>query len=302
MMTLPARRGHMWSMENIRGLLESSGGMKVRSSTQLSARCPVHPDVNASLSVTWTDDGAGGKILLKCHGCSASAQDIVDALGISTSDLFDTPLPPGSSTAVLAGRSARQRTAGRRRGKLGALPPKPIATKSAARELDHEWVHVTAYPYVNEEGKLVQEVIREECTSCELGRHKQFRQVFISPLGRRVKQKPPHEFRAVLYRLPQILEAIDTGQTVWLLEGEKDVDTAEQLGLVATTNAQGGRSFPPECAEIFHGGVTVRIVLDRDDAGWNRGGIDLAPCSGGEWGGRTYNCCYRRRLSQERFL
>lgn len=277
MMTLPARRGHMWSMDNIRGLLESSGGMKVRSSTQLSARCPVHPDDNASLSVTWTDDGAGGKILLKCHGCAASAQDIVDALGIATSDLFDTPLPPGSSTSVLAGRSARQRTAGRRRGKLGALP-KPIATKSAARELDHDWMHVAAYPYVDAEGKLVQEVIREECTSCELGRHKQFRQVFISPLGRRVKQKP-REFRSVLYRLPQILEAIAAGQAIWLLEGEKDVDTAEQLGLVATTNAQGGRSFPPECAEIFHE-VTVRIVLDRDDAGWNRG-IDLASLLGG---------------------
>ena len=205
MTTSPAHRGHMWSMENIRGLLESSGGMKVRSSTQLSARCPVHDDGNASLSVTWTNDGAGGKVLLKCHGCGASAQDIVDALGISTADLFDEPLPPRSSANPLAGRSAQQRTSGRRRGKLGALP-KSIVTKAAGPEIEHEWVPVATYPYVDAEGSLVQEVVREECSSCELGRHKQFRQVFVSALGRRVKQKP-RDFESVLYRTPQLLAA-----------------------------------------------------------------------------------------------
>nr|WP_256938414.1 telomere-binding protein [Rhodococcus qingshengii] len=276
-MTSPAHRGHMWSMENIRGLLESSGGMKVRSSTQLSARCPVHDDGNASLSVTWTNDGAGGKVLLKCHGCGASAQDIVDALGISTADLFDEPLPPRSSANPLAGRSTQQRTAGRRRGKLGALP-KSIVTKAAGPEIEHEWVPVATYPYVDAEGSLVQEVVREECDSCELGRHKQFRQVFVSALGRRVKQKP-RDFQSVLYRTPQLLDAISAGTPVWLVEGEKDVETAEQVGLVATTNAQGGRSFPAECAAVFEN-ATVRVVLDRDDAGWDRG-IDLASLLGG---------------------
>ncbi|MCZ4570233.1 MULTISPECIES: telomere-binding protein [Rhodococcus] len=277
MMTSPAHRGHMWSMENIRGLLESAGGMKVRSSTQLSARCPVHDDGNASLSVTWTDDGAGGKVLLKCHGCGASAQDIADALGMSTGDLFDEPLPPRSSATPLTGRSTQQRTAGRRRGKLGALP-KTLLTKAASPEIEHAWVPVATYPYVDAEGSLVQEVVREECTNCELGRHKQFRQVFVSASGRRVKQKP-RDFQSVLYRTPQLLAAISAGTPVWLVEGEKDVETAEQIGLVATTNAQGGRSFPAECAAVFEN-ATVRVVLDRDDAGWDRG-IDLASMLGG---------------------
>jgi hypothetical protein len=48
------------------------------------ARCPAHEDRTPSLSIREGDDG---RVLLKCHaGCSVEA--IVDALGISISDLF----------------------------------------------------------------------------------------------------------------------------------------------------------------------------------------------------------------------
>lgn len=51
---------------------------------QYTARCPAHDDHRNSLSVSV---GSGGKILVKCHaGCSVD--DIVDAMGVTTRDLF----------------------------------------------------------------------------------------------------------------------------------------------------------------------------------------------------------------------
>lgn len=234
------------------------------------AQCPVHAEKTGSLSVTWSDDANGGKVLLYCHGCQASTQELAEAMGLSLGDLFDEPLPPKYEPTRQQGRSYRQRQSGQRRGKLGKLP-KPIVPphrdEDTADEHEHHWKQTNTYPYFDAQGLQVEEVIREECEAGER-RHKQFRQVFLVD-GRRRKTKP-EGFTPVLYRHPQLLEAIANGEPVYLLEGEKDVETAEAMGLVATTNAQGGRSFPPELAEVFTD-ADVRVVLDRDDAGWDRG-------------------------------
>jgi putative DNA primase/helicase len=42
-----------------------------------------------------------------------------------------------------------------------------------------------------------------------------------------------------LYRLPEIIEAIRNGQTVAIVEGEKDVDNLWRIGIAATCNAHG---------------------------------------------------------------
>lgn len=53
---------------------------------QYSAKCPAHEDKHASLSISQSNDG---KILLNCHaGCTA--ENIMSALGLSLSDLFQT--------------------------------------------------------------------------------------------------------------------------------------------------------------------------------------------------------------------
>lgn len=54
---------------------------------QFKASCPAHDDSNPSLSIKQIDD----RILLKCWaGCSAV--DVVHAIGLELSDLFDEPL------------------------------------------------------------------------------------------------------------------------------------------------------------------------------------------------------------------
>ena len=277
-MTSPTpNRGHMWSMDNIRPRLEQLGGFKATSSTQFQARCPVHDDRHASLSVTWTPGhhSSGGMVLLRCHGCSATAAEIAERLDLGLSDLFDEPLPSRDPSAPRVGRSPQQRAAGKRRGRLGRLPAR-IAGPVPEPEVEHSWSEVARYRYTDADGVLVQEVIREECTSCGV-KHKRFRQLFVGPNRTYVKRKPA-VFTPVLFAMPQLQAALSAGQPVWLLEGEKDVETATRLGLCATTNAQGGLNFPPQLADLFTG-AAVRVVLDRDAAGYDRG-IELASLLG----------------------
>lgn len=266
---LRSPHGPRSSLDRVRDALVGRG-LQVRSPrpTHLMANCPVHEDRTPSLSVRWTQGDRGGMVLLNCHGCGSHAVDIVASLGLTMADLFDEPLPPRQPFQSRVGRTPQQRRSGQRRGKLGRLP-QPIAapSRSPTPDVDHAWVEVETYPYVDACGALVQEVVREGCTSCDVS-HKQFRQVFVVN-GIRRKRKPVG-FTPVLYRLPQILAAVDAGRPVWLLEGEKDVATAEGLGLVATTNTQGGRAFSAELAQLFRG-ADVRVVLDRDEAGWDRG-------------------------------
>lgn len=216
-------------------------------------------------------------VLLHCHGCGARATELVESLGLTMVDLFDDPLPPRPLVEGRnrVGRSSTQRQAGKRRGRLGKLPApivRPLVEK--APEIQHGWEKAETYPYVDESGNLTQEVIRELCRSCAHP-HKRFTQVFVDAAGQRRKRKPA-DFHPVLYRTPEILAQIQAGGEVWLLEGEKDVATAEGLGLVATTNTQGGAAFPVDLAPFFAGAI-VNVVLDRDDTGWARG-VAVSKC------------------------
>lgn len=210
--------GRMSSFDRVRAAAERNGGVNERGSTQLMARCPIHGDRNASMSVTWVDGHRGGMVLLHCHGCEAPVSEIADGLGLSMTDLFDEPLF-GRDALTRVGRSPHRRGAGRRRPKGGRLPAR-IAFPEVKPDAQHRWDQVKVYPYVSADRDLVQEVIREECTSCEAGRHKQFRQVFVDAAGTRLKRKP-EGFEPVLYRLPELLSAISSHSPVWLLEGKR---------------------------------------------------------------------------------
>lgn len=276
-MTEPTRQpgggGAHSSFDRVVNAIEARG-LTTASHRQhsLMAGCPVHDERTPSLHITWRGGPRGGGVLLYCHGCQAQAEQIAEAIGLTMSDLFDEPLPERDRSLYRVGKSPSRRRAGERRGKLGRLPSLlPRSPATPAPEVEHHWAEIERYPYVDHENRLVQEVIREECTA-EGERHKQFRQLFVTREGRRVKRKP-EEFYPVLYRAPQVVAAVKAGREVWLLEGEKDVHTAERLGLVATTNTQGGKSFPADLVEEFTNARVV-VVLDRDSTGWARG-VDL---------------------------
>jgi len=72
----------------------------------------------------------------------------------------------------------------------------------------------------------------------------------------------------VPYRLPQLIEAIADGQTVFVVEGEKDVHALERAGYTATTNPGGAGKWRTDYNHWFTG-ADVIVVADRDTPGRN---------------------------------
>lgn len=70
----------------------------------------------------------------------------------------------------------------------------------------------------------------------------------------------------VLYRLPEVIDAVRRGETVYICEGEKDVEALRAVGRTATCNPMGAGKWKPEYAQWFTG-ANVIIVSDRDEPG-----------------------------------
>lgn len=267
----PDARGPRASFDRVVQRLDAMGLIRGKwRGNDLMARCPVHDEKTPSLHVTWQDSLRGGRTMVWCHGCTAPATDIADALGLSVADLFDEPLPERDRSPLRGSKSTDRRRSGQRRGKLGALPARLSSTSSDGDdEPVHTWAETDRYQYQARDGQVVEEVIRRECGSCG-DRHKSFIQSYLSPTGSWVNRKPAG-FIPVLYRAPQVAQAVRDGVVVYVPEGEKDVHTAEGLGLVATTNAQGANTRWTEDQIDALAGAAVVVVMDRDAPGYTRG-------------------------------
>ena len=68
--------------------------------------------------------------------------------------------------------------------------------------------------------------------------------------------------RRVVYQLPEVL----AGETVFIVEGEKDVDKLTSIGLTATTNPGGAGKWKAEYSGTLKGKQVV-ILPDNDDPG-----------------------------------
>lgn len=111
------------------------------------------------------------------------------------------------------------------------------------------------YDYRNADGELAFQVVRMQ--------PKDFRQ-------RRPKPGGGWEWKAkgnpiIPYRLPELLAA-DPSQTVFICEGEKDVDNLAKLGIIATCNPGGAGKWRKAHAKHLQGRDVV-ILADNDDAG-----------------------------------
>lgn len=68
----------------------------------------------------------------------------------------------------------------------------------------------------------------------------------------------------VPYRLPELIEAIGDERTIFVVEGERDVDNLiDKLGVPATCNAGGAGKWPDEITAFFRGADVV-ILPDND--------------------------------------
>ena len=118
---------------------------------------------------------------------------------------------------------------------------------------------VAIYDYVDEHGQLLFQVVRSA--------GKQFRQRVPDPSSRSGWRWKLGSVRRVLYRLPEVVAAVAAGETVYVCEGEKDVDSLTRLGVTATCNPGGAGKWRDEYSESL-GGASVVVVADRDEAGY----------------------------------
>ena len=153
-----------------------------------------------------------GRVLLKCFA-GCETSAIVAAMGLEMSDLFTEPKANGNG---------------------------------------HGGEMIARYPYQDESGKLLFEVVRYE--------PKDFRQ--RRPDGKGGWTWSLNGVRRVPYNLPEAIKAED----VLILEGEKDVETARKLGIIATCNPGGAGKWRPEYSEILRG-KRVTVICDSDAPG-----------------------------------
>lgn len=191
-----------------------------RSGKEWTASCPVHEaDGNGhrpSLSVAEGDDG---RALVVCRaGCKTA--DVVSGLGLTLADLF----PPTTSPS----RSKRQ------------TPGQIVAT----------------YPYCDESGSVLFEVVRYE--------PKGFRQRRPDGSGGWVWNL--NGVRRVLYHLPELLAA-DPAAWCFVVGGEKDVDALVALGLIATCNPGGEGNWRRLTDDSALHGRRVCLIADKDKTG-----------------------------------
>jgi hypothetical protein len=122
---------------------------------------------------------------------------------------------------------------------------------------------VAEYNYRDETGKLLFQTVRFE--------PKNFSQ-------RRPDPSDPSKWiwnlkgvTRVLYRLPELKAEIARRDTIYLPEGEKDVESLVKYGFAATCNPLGakknGSSWRPEYTETFRGVARVVVIADRDETG-----------------------------------
>ncbi len=251
---------------DLHNFLSRLQGVQDKGNGQYMARCPCHNDKRQSLSVRMGDE----KIVMHClAGCEYD--DILRALGV---DWRDTMRPE-----ALAGRETGNKSS-KTPSKDAAAKPKPPKTQQQKEKktadltqlrVGGEYVHkVTGedgkadlkrerithqYEYVDHDGKPLIRVFRTAEKSFPVI-HRDGADWFWGDGGH----------TNILYRLPQVERGVEQGLPIYLVEGEKDVDTLCALGFVATTNKGGAGKWSDELTKIFDG-AAVYIVPDVDEPG-----------------------------------
>ena len=130
------------------------------------------------------------------------------------------------------------------------------------RREESEWTPrgpaIAVYDYVDEGSNLLFQVCRTA--------DKHFTQRRPDPSKKSGWAWKLGEVRRVPYRLPKLLEALDNGSPIFIVEGEKDVQTLERYGVVATCCPGGAGKWKAEYDGFFVE-ADVTIVADRDAPG-----------------------------------
>ena len=205
------------------------------SGSQYTAKCPAHDDRHASLSIGAGDDG---RILMKCHaGCSA--QSVLAAMGLTERDLFPANCGAKAAKGAKAYHNADAHDGAKvAKGAKAADAPPVVAT----------------YNYYGANGELLAQKLRREDKSFFWRRPDGNGGWVYNRQG-----VTPTLYTAGARELPE---------TVYLVEGEKDVDTLNRINKAAVSGMDGAGhdKWRPEYTEQLRG-KAVYILPDNDAVG-----------------------------------
>ena len=222
-------------------IVERTRAKSIGTADSFSGLCPAHDDRSASLSITLEND----KILLYCHtGCTID--DICISLGIEKYDLFTSSDKTLTNKVPIPLKLVKEQK--RMKADINA-DSKVVFFSSKHKKNVTESVR---YSYINADGKTAYHVIRSD--------PKDFRP--MTPDGdlslEGVERLP--------YRLPELLQGVKDSKHIMLMEGEKDVDRAKDMGFVATTFYGGAGKWRDEYLEYFRDADVV-LIPDNDIPG-----------------------------------
>ena len=109
----------------------------------------------------------------------------------------------------------------------------------------------------------------------DIGGSTVFQVVRFEPKG--FAQRRPHkdgfiwelgEVEPILYRLPEVTQAIGEDKTVFICEGEKDADNLAALGFIATTCPMGAGKWRNAYTAALKGCREAIVLADKDELGW----------------------------------
>jgi hypothetical protein len=195
---------------------------------------PTHAggDKNPSLSINRKD----GRTVAYCHSCGLKGtpvQVLAEVCGLALGDAAER-------LAALAGVTSSATTMVSKRNGLGK--------------------EVASYPYTDEAGVLLYEVVR-----------------FAFPKTFRPRLPDgtlalPKSVRRVLFRLPEVIAGVEANRHILVVEGEKDADELARRGFVGTTcpGGVGKGKWKSEFSEILRGARVV-ILPDNDEPGREHG-------------------------------
>jgi putative DNA primase/helicase len=115
---------------------------------------------------------------------------------------------------------------------------------------------VKSYDYTDADGRLLYQACRFE--------PKTFRQRRPSGAGDWIYNLEGVE--PVLYRLPELIEAVATSKRVFVVEGEKDADALIDEGVMATTSPMGAGKWRESYGSAL-AGADVVVLPDNDEPG-----------------------------------
>jgi hypothetical protein len=258
------------SIDRVLGALDRLGYSPRPNGSGHLALCPVHDDHNRSLGVDYKD----GKTMVRCRSQGCDFKEIVAALGLAETDLFDDE--PVKQT----GDQAKPRLRPVRAPRPAPKPRTPAPPECLGEYDKHDYARWAQGPITSAAqtwhayyDPTTAEVVawhfrnrcrRPGCTEKVVP--------WAVPKGRGVAYRLPKGIRLPLYGQLALADAIKAGTTVYVTEGESDADAVTEAGAVAVTMGSAddghGSWWRPWHTEALASAASVIVCADRDKAGY----------------------------------